>query len=196
MRDTPKMMGADAPIRSRIPGMSWPAVPTQRGAQLLSLLSQFEQTQWWSAEQLLEHQLRQLSGLLRHAAATVPYYQQRFAAAGFDPKQALTLDALRALPLLTRRDIQSAGVALHCTALPVAYGGVGVTQTSGSTGEPVTARRTQIDQMLWEAMTLRDHHWHQRDYSGKLAIIRGQDAKPPEGTLSRTWGPPVSTTTC
>lgn len=174
--------------------MSWPAMPSARGAQLLSLLYQFEQTQWWSAERLLEHQLRQLQQLLRHAVATVPYYRERLMAIGFDPWQPLTLEAFRGLPLLTKRDIQQSGAALHSSALPAAYGRVGETQTSGSTGEPVKVRRTQIDQLLWEANTLRDHHWHQRDFTGKLAVIRatGGDAKPPHGTLLTSWGSPAS----
>ncbi len=188
------MTGSATNIRSTVTGISWPAMPSAHGAQLLSLLYQFEQTQWWTAERLLEHQLRQLRHLLRHAAATVPFYRERLGVAGFDAKRVLTMDTLRALPLLTRRDIHRAGTALHSNALPSAYGRVGETQTSGSTGEPVKARRTQIDQLLWEANTLRDHHWHQRDFSGKLAMIRstGQNAKPPDGAVSRNWGLPVA----
>jgi phenylacetate-CoA ligase len=165
-------------------------MPSARGAQLLSLLYQFEQTQWWSAERLLEHQLGQLQQLLRHAFATVPFYRERLKAAGFDPKQKLTHDIFRALPLLTRREIQLAGKALHSTAVPAAYGRVGETRTSGSTGEPLTARRTQFDQLLWEANLLRDHHWHKRDLSGKLALIRAEakDAQPPNGVLRSNWG--------
>jgi phenylacetate-CoA ligase len=194
MSDVAKMTGSATDIRSRVAGMSWPAMPSARGAQLLSLLYQFERTQWWSAEGLLDHQLRQLQQLLQHAVVTVPYYRERLGATGFDPRQKLTLDAFRALPLLTRRDIQNAGTTLHSPALPAAYGRVGETQTSGSTGEPVKVRRTQIDQLLWEAITLRDHHWHQRDFSGKLAVIRatGGDAKPPHGSLLGSWGAPAS----
>jgi phenylacetate-CoA ligase len=177
-------------LRSRVASISWPAVPSARGAQLLSLLHQFEQTQWWSAERLLEHQLRQIQLLLQHAVATVPFYRERLTAVGFDPKQKLTHDIFRALPLLTRREVQLAGTALHSTALPAAYGRVGETRTSGSTGEPLKVRRTQFDQLLWEANLLRDHHWHKRDLSGKLALIRAEakDAQPPNGVLRSNWG--------
>jgi phenylacetate-CoA ligase len=182
--------GSSAELRSRIDGISWPAMPSARGAQLLSLLYQFEQTQWWSAERLLEHQLGQLQQLLRHAAVTVPFYRERLKAAGFDPKQKLTHDTFRALPLLTRREVQLAGKALHSNAVPAAYGRVGETRTSGSTGEPLTVRRTQFDQLLWEANLLRDHHWHSRDLSRKLALIRAEakDAQPPHGVLRSNWG--------
>lgn len=165
-------------------------MPSARGAQLLSLLYQFEQTQWWSAERLREHQLGQLQQLLRHAVATVPFYRERFKAAGFDPGQKLTQDVFCSLPLLTRRDVQLAGTALHSTAVPAVYGRAGETRTSGSTGEPLAVRRTQLDQLLWEANLLRDHHWHKRDLSGKLALIRAEakDAQPPHGVVRNNWG--------
>ncbi len=188
------MAGTTAALRSRVAGVAWPAMPSTHGAQLLALSYQFEHTQWWPAKRLLEQQLRQVRQLLRHAAATVPFNRERLRAAGFDATQPLTLEMLRALPLLTRRDIQLAGVALHCTDLPAAYGRVGQTRTSGYTGEPLTVRRTRLDHLLWEVNALRDHHWHQRDSSGKLAIIRsmGDTAPPPNGSLSGNWGSPAA----
>ena len=68
-------------MRSHLAGMIWPALPSQRGAALLSMLYQLAQTQWWAPEQLLEHQLRQMRELLHHAYDTVPFYRQRFDAA-------------------------------------------------------------------------------------------------------------------
>jgi phenylacetate-CoA ligase len=44
--------------------------------------------------------------------------------------------------------------------------------TSGSTGRPITYYVTELAQLFWRAYTLRDHLWHQRDLSGKLAAIR------------------------
>ena len=187
------MNDSEKQIRSAIPGLRWPAIPTARGAQLLSLLYQFEQTERWPAERLLEHQLRQLRGLLSHAVATVPFYRKRLPAAGFKVRGALTHDLFRGLPLLTRRDVQSAGSAMHSIAVPKTHSPVGESRTTGSTGEPVTVRRTQVDQLMWEANTLRDHHWHKRDFSAKLALIRatGQEAKPPHGLVLKSWGHPA-----
>jgi phenylacetate-CoA ligase len=144
---------------------------------------------------MLEHQLAQLAHLLRHAYETVPFYRQRFDAIGFRPGVRVAPAEFYALPLLTRRDVQSAGTALHTSALPPEFGNVVATQTSGSTGEPVRLRNSGLDQLLWEVITLREHHWHARDFGGKLASIRvfpHGGGEPPHGTLVADWGAPAS----
>jgi len=182
-------------LRSYLSGNVWPALPSQRGAQLLSLLFQMADTQWWPAERIIEHQLLQLQQLLRHAYGSVPFYRQRFDAAGFRPTGSSTLPDLRVLPLLTRRDVQTAGEALISRAIPAQFGRVAEMQTSGSTGEPVKVRNTEVDQLMWEAITLRDHEWHRRDLTGKLASIRvflKGGGEPPEGTFADNWGAPAA----
>ena len=178
-------------IQSRVAGAAWPAIPAPAGARLAALLFQFERTQWWPAERLLDHQLRQLTHMLKHAWDTVPFYRRRFDAIGWRPGAALTYDDWRRLPLLTRRDIQDAGPDLASRAVPAHCGKVSETQTSGSTGEPVKLRRTRLDQLLWDANTLRDHLWHRRDLSGKLAAIRvfhdSRVGAPPHGSAARGW---------
>ena len=44
---------------------------------------------------------------------------------------------------------------------------------------------------FWNVFTLRDHFWHKRDFSGKLAVIRytqDKSAIPPYGIRSKNWG--------
>ena len=135
-------------MRSCFDGVAWPAIPSQSGALLLSMLYQFERTQWLPPERLIERQLLQVSQLLRHADESVAFYRRRFDAAGWRPGGAITLADFCALPLLTRRDIQSAGTALFSSAVPAHFGKVVEKQTSGSTGEPVKIRSTSIDQLL------------------------------------------------
>jgi phenylacetate-CoA ligase len=187
------MTDQEAEIRSGVAGNIWPAIPSQAGARLLAMLFQLEGTQWWTARQLIDHQLMQLRMLLRHARETVPYYKDRLPHIRAD--EDLTLTEWRALPLLTRRDIQDAGNALFSRVVPAEFGDVFQTQTSGATGEPVIVRKTAIDQLIWEAVTLREHEWHRRDLSGKLASIRifpKGGAEAPHGVLLNDWGVPCS----
>lgn len=179
------------PFKSAVTGIVWPALPDAQAAQRMTLLWQFEQSERWPAELLQHQQLQQLALVIDHARRTVPFYRDRLAAAGWRSGEALTLAQLRALPLLTRRDIQDAGIALHSTAIPPQFGPVHENRTSGATGQPVQVLRTALDALLWQVNTLRDHYWHQRDQSLKLAAIRALApgvADAPHGITAPGWG--------
>ena len=178
-------------LRSTISGVAWPAVPDAKAASMLALLYQLDQSQWWPPEDLRAAQFGQLALLLAHAAATVPLYRERLAAAGFDPQHALTAEQWRRLPILERREVQQAGTALHSAKIPLAHGKTFTVTTSGSTGRPVTVMRTAIDALDWDAHTLRGHLWHRGDLGGTLAVIRAQGddkARWPQGTRLSRWG--------
>lgn len=180
------------PFKSAVAGLAWPAIADDRGSQLLALLWQFAQSERWPADRLLHYQLRQLDNVLDHAWRTVPWHRERLAAAGWRQGEALTPAALRALPLLTRRDVQTAGAALRSTAIPPQFGPTHENRTSGATGEPVAVLRTALDALMWQANTLRDHEWHGRDQSLKFAAIRALSpgvAEPPLGVTASGWGP-------
>ncbi len=110
---------------SRRSGIQWPAMPRYADATVLTLQHQFEQSQWWPAETLTEHQLRQLELLLAHAARTVPFYRDRLGVLAGTRRGDLTMDIFRRLPVLRRTDIQEAEAALVSRRLarPLSHGG-------------------------------------------------------------------------
>ena len=151
--------------------MVWPALSDDHSARILALQYQLEQSQWWPPQRILDLQLQQFSLVLRHAVATVPYYRQRFAPwAGGVSGWA----QYRELPLSTRHEVQQAGAAMHSEAPPPAHGAIVATESSGSIGSPLVTRGTAWSQLMWYAFLLRDHLWHGRDLSGKLAAIRSK----------------------
>ena len=150
-------------IESSFPGLAWPAVPSPAGAATLALLFQLEDSQWLAPERLRAHQEAQLEELLRHACAHVPYYRERL---GDIPPP------LERIPLLTRRALMENFEALKSRQVPPTHGAVAELRTSGSTGAPVRVLKTQLSQLLWNALTLREHRWHRRELGGKLAAIR------------------------
>ncbi len=171
--------------RSSVAGIEWPALPAPPGAAMLALQYQLEQSQWWPPEILLEQQQRQLSQTLVHACATIPFYRERFLACGLDPQSALWPDDFPKLPLLTRAEVQGAAGALLSAKPPPEHGRVSEGQTSGSTGRPIRFFSTGVTQSFWHAFTLREHLWHARDFSGKLAAIR----KVSKAGERSGWGP-------
>lgn len=179
-------------FESAIPGVRWPAVPGPRAAQRLSVLLQLEKSQWWAADVLLGHQFRQLEQSYGHARATVPLYREGTTLAGWKPGERITPDRWREIPVLTRAALQGAGDAARSTAVPAEHGQPVSFLTSGSTGRPLETIGTAMTRLMWSSFTLRHHLWHQQDMSLKMAVIRqfpGQDALPPEGRVTRGWGP-------
>ncbi len=179
-------------LKSAVAGIAWPAVPSAEAASILSLVLQLEQSQWLPPEELERRQMAQLRRLVLHAQRNVRFYHDRLKpVAERIAKGPLTPEIWAEIPILTRADIQGAGKSLHSRALPRGHGKPGSTVTSGSTGEPIQVWHSDLFQRMWQAVTIRNHLWHQRDFRGALAMIRGRvgsQAGYPDGSRSDNWG--------
>ncbi len=158
-------------IRSSCPGIAWPALPGPDAAQALAYQFQLELSQWYDPQTLWELQYRQLDILLRHAYATVPYYRERWAGL-YDPAILITPERFARLPVLTRSALQQNFEALKSAAPFPEHGAPAETRSSGSTGMPVRVLKTPLNDLVWQGHMLREHLWHARDFSGKLAVVR------------------------
>ena len=177
-------------LKPHLTGLNWPVVPNQLNATTLSLVYQFDQSQWWPAKRLLAYQLGQIGPMLRHFNDTSPFYSERLSATDIDLSAPLTFESFRSIPPLTRNDVQTAGKSLLSGNIPKDHGRVLTASSSGSTGRPVTAHKTDVNQTFHRALNLRNHLWHKRDLSAKFATIRGYDpgvAMAPDGQHSQTW---------
>ncbi|MFN9488818.1 MAG: phenylacetate--CoA ligase family protein [Betaproteobacteria bacterium] len=157
---------------SALSGALWPGLPGIAGQRMLAMQFQFAQSERWHPGQIAAAQFRQIALLLRHARDTVPFYRERFA--GFDFSGEVGNALFSRLPLLRREDLQQHFDALRSTALPRDHGRVIEGGTSGSTGMPIRFLASEVCEALWHAFTLRDHLWHRREFSGKLAAIRSR----------------------
>ena len=173
-------------------GIAWPILQGTQEAYPLALQFQLEETQWWSEEKLLAHQLHQIQILIDHAARHVPFYRERLRPfAGLAPG-ALTLERFRRIPLLKRDDIQTAGRDLRSKVLPPGHGTPSPSKTSGSTSQPITFLTTVMTSMMLNALTMRGHIWHQRDLSQKNVSLRPPRPSTPVGEIIR-WAPVAHT---
>jgi len=172
---------------------AFPIIPPASEGQLLAALYQLEQSQWWSPEELCESQFDQLRLLCAHADREIPFYRQRFQQAGIGNLTRLTPEEWQRVPILTRSEFQGKETLISTTKIPAPYQVTGTISTSGSTGQPIRVSTTNLTQFLWNAFTLREHLWHDLDFSQKFAAIRylGQkEAGHPNGAAMATWGPP------
>ncbi len=178
-------------LHSRLPEVAWPALPRADGAAKLALLAQLEESQWWPEAELRRHQYRQLRELVVHAWRTVPFYRDRLAAAGITPQTELAPELWQRLPVLARRELQTAGTALASNRVPPEHGKSIELSSSGSTGMPVTVLWTSQMSRMWGVQTLRNHLWHGRDFGAKFAAIRrlkSEKGRGAGGLSSPRWG--------
>ena len=92
-----------------------------------------EESQWWPAAQLEVYRARRLQQFLVDIGRRVPYYRQLFKRLAFDPTTVGSTQALRALPLLTKRDIRENVEDLKAEG----HGPLTRYNTGGSSGEPL-----------------------------------------------------------
>lgn len=165
-----------------------------RNQALQDLLAQLDRSQWFNEEQLGQLQSEHFAILIRHVAAESSFYRQRLIDCGVDPENAALPD-LQKLPLLSRTELQAQFEQINCRNIPRLHKRYSENKSSGTTGQTVTVRRTEVCMLFWLALTLREHVWHQRDFTGTLAVIRPAIAEldvDRKGIVMPDWGPPVA----
>ena len=156
---------------------------------MLAMQYQLGQSQWLHPSQIHAQQFSQLRILIDHARRTVPFYQSMLNELAVADALQLSTELWQKIPLLSRTELQKVSTAIHSNAIPRDHGGTATIQTSGSTGMPVTMQTTSLAQFFWRAITLRDHLWHQRDFSARLAAIRPEgNLQPGRGVERQGWG--------
>lgn len=118
---------------SAVSGLLFPLHELAKRHASVGVRRGLERSQWWSAEQLLQHQVQRLRAFLTDIGTAVPYYRELFGRLRFDPRAVQGLADLQTLPLLDKATIRA-----HIDALkhPQARG-LARFNTGGSSGEPL-----------------------------------------------------------
>ena len=167
--------------------MAWPPLALGDNAALAALLAQLEATQWLTPAELAAHQVRQLAVVCEHHKTHTPAFAARLRSARVSYVN--TLERLRQIEPLSRRDTQSLGEQFFARQVPRHHLPFGMAKTSGSTGEPVAVRKTAITRLFWSAFTIRDHWWNGRDFGLRMSAIRANIS---EYIDAKDWGAPVA----
>jgi phenylacetate-CoA ligase len=102
-----------------------------RGRRLASW-RRLRRRQWDPSAAVEARRRAALAAIVRHAAATTPFYAERFAAAGLDPFAVRDIVDLARLPVLAKDDLRTRGAELFSRAVPRAE--LVSAKTGGSTG--------------------------------------------------------------
>jgi phenylacetate-CoA ligase len=95
---------------------------------------ELKRSQWLSQPELEALQLAKLQQLVEFAYEHVPFYRERYQREGIHPHDIKSFDDFRALPLLTREDVQN---HLDELVAPTFEGKLHQSRTGGSTGQPI-----------------------------------------------------------
>ena len=104
-------------------------------------------------EAVRQEQTRRLQAMLVHAGATVPYWREVFADAGFEPRDVQGPDDLQALPVLTKEIIRREGDRMISERYRKER--LLVRKTGGSTAEPLVFYASEQDYEAQMALHLR-----------------------------------------
>jgi phenylacetate-CoA ligase len=167
-----------------VAGSVWPPAYVDH-APLAAMAMMIEASQWHPPEQIAAGQAAQLRVLVDHHVRHNPIFAERLRLAGVSADDIASPARLTSLPPLTRFEAQH---LLETASIPAAHCPTAPVQSSGSSGIPVRIVKTQLTQLMWQAMTLRYHNWSGA-LGGRLACVRyGVGA-----TVDATdWGLPSS----
>ncbi|HEU4699171.1 MAG TPA: hypothetical protein VFS40_08325 [Gemmatimonadales bacterium] len=133
-----------------------------------------------------------LARLVAHAYERVPFYRRLLDAHGVRPRHVRGVADLGRLPIVTKADLLAAGVDVYARGVDPARLDRG--ETSGSSGEPFTIRRTRAESARLDALRRRAYRsvgLRARDRVARLAHSArpgGPGARPLASRLLRRAG--------
>ncbi len=150
------------------------------GSRYLRYHRRLQRTQYDPPPMIRARQWAALQAILRHAYATVPFYWDRFDAAGLRPNQLRCLEDYQQFPVLTKPDIRAHSRALLSNEYDQAC--LHQKKTSGSTGVALNIFVDEESLQRKRACTLRSDEWSGWRFGDPVARVWGN----PE-YLSRGW---------
>lgn len=144
---------------------------------------EYEQTQFWPADKIIELQWQKLRKTVRLAFERCPYYADRFREAGLRPDDLRDMNDFRRLPVLTKDDIRNNQAGLLARGVePRSYVD---NYTGGSTGSPISFKVTKRRWASRKAMTLRHDLWSGWQLGNWMGVLWGH---PNEQADTSSWG--------
>ncbi len=140
----------------------------------ISMLHSLLRHPYVAREEIIAFQNKRLRRLITYAYENVSYYRRLFDQNGIKPHEIKSVADLAAIPITSRKDIQSLPVE-EIVARGVDPKHLIAHMTSGSSGEPFTIRRTWLEERLLGAFRLRAMHYlglRMTDRTVKIVLVR------------------------
>ena len=89
-----------------VESLLYPVLVKKQGSKELAILAELQRCEKMSSDELQAIRLERLRDILQHADEFVPFYRERFAAAGFNPATVTDFSDLQKIHVLAKKDIQ------------------------------------------------------------------------------------------
>lgn len=119
---------------------------------------------------LLESQAALLRRVIRHTAENVPLYEDIYRRHGVNIAEIRTVQDLQRLPIITRESLQGAR-AEDVVSRGVPAASLRQHTSSGSTGMPLTTRRTVMEQELYDWVARRTNALLSPSFRGQVVYV-------------------------
>jgi phenylacetate-CoA ligase len=127
-----------------------------RGRPTLDHLASLRRSEWWSRDELLAAQGAAIARLVRHSHENVPFLRHWLDDAGVSPDDVRSVEDLRKIPVVSRRDLTDT-VRLRSTTAPP-FPSIRKS-TSGSSGTPLVFAYDAGSEYWRVATKLRGYGW-------------------------------------
>ncbi len=157
-----------------VESLLYPVLVKKQGSKELAILTELQRCEKMSADELHAIRIERLREILLHAAEFVPFYRERFAAAGFNPAAVSDFSDLQQVPILTKKDIQENRDRLISTAYK--RQDLIANRTGGSTGSPLQFFHDKQRWDVRQAATIRHNLWAGHRLGQKVAVLWGHQS--------------------
>ena len=161
----------------------WRIQRSQYGPSFERHLAALSERSCWTERQIQSFRDERLRSFVEHSTKTVPYYKELFRTLGLCPQDIRTLDDLKALPVLTKKEVQARSKDFVSSA--VSKADQIVSHTSGTTGSGLRFMTTaeSIQEQLATWWRYRIGHGIQRNlrwgYFAGRSVVPVRQASPP-----------------
>lgn len=111
----------------------------------------------WSTDKLEKYQVEQLKKILNNAYNNSLFYKELYDSSGFNPKSIKLLSDIKKIPIVTKKDIINNTEKIQ---LMKGYKKLFLSETSGSTGQPLTFYKSSNWDSKNRAAQFRGYSWY------------------------------------
>ena len=151
-----------------------------------NLSTELTHMQWYTQQRLQKLQDNKLKALVAWHAKHGEWFRNRLISADCKPAD-IRRDNMTALPITSRQDVIAAKQRFFAAEVPKGHGKPGEVQSSGSTGEPVVVKCTDVVSLFFHANNHMEVDWHRRDRKLRMAAVRAGKLPTAEHA---NWGMP------